>query len=180
MLECFTLRLITNTMKALVAESEQRGALLIGMENVVSIVNRCKIYESLALLNIKRRETGQAMENFESAIQSLYAAVLRFLSCAASLYTKNTGSRAISAFLQPERVNILVNEFQELEQGVDVEVENWERTQGRTWQGMIESRVLRIDDKVASLWQRSTEIDHCTLLTWVSAIAYEEVHNSTK
>jgi ankyrin repeat domain-containing protein 50 len=156
------------------------GALLIGLENVVSIFNRCKVYESLSLLNIQEGQTGQAMENVQSALQSLYAAILRFLSCAARLYQKNTGTRAISAFLQPEKVSDFVKQFQELEQSVDTEVANWERMQGRTWQKKMEDRVLRMDSRVSSLWETSSQKNHCDLLTWISPIAYEEIHNSAK
>jgi hypothetical protein len=41
------------------------GALLIGLEKVASIVNRCKVYETLSLLNIQAGETGQAMETLD-------------------------------------------------------------------------------------------------------------------
>src|ERR1700733_8382692 len=100
------------------------GALLIGLEKVASISNRCKVYETLALLNIQAGEIGQAMNNLEFALQSLYAALLRFLSCAINLYQKRTGLRAISAFLQPEKVCSLFEDFQNLEQAVETEVEN--------------------------------------------------------
>jgi hypothetical protein len=127
------------------------GSLLISLENVVSIINRYKVYESLSLLNIQAGETGQAMENLKFALQSLYAALLRFLSCSISLYQKTIGLRAISAFLHPEKVVIFVEEFQKLEQRVDTEVENWERMHSRTWQKKIGDRVLRIDSRVALL-----------------------------
>jgi len=156
------------------------GALLVGLENAMSVINRCKVYESLSLLNIQAREIGQPLENFESALQSLYAAILRFLSCAIYLYKKNTGSRAISAFLQPEKVSSFVKEFQDLEQGVDIEVENWERMHGRTWQKKVEERVLRIDSRVTSLWKLSSQEDQCGLLMWISEIPYEEIHYLTK
>jgi hypothetical protein len=156
------------------------GALLVGLENAMSIVNRCKVYESLSLSNIQAGEIGQPLENCKSALQSLYAAILRFLSFAICLYKKNTGSRAISAFLQPERVSSFVKEFRDLEQGVDIEVENWERMHGRTWQKRVEERVLRIDSRVASLWKLSSQEDQCGLLMWISEIPYEEIHYSTK
>jgi hypothetical protein len=156
------------------------GALLVGLEKVVSVVNRCKVYESLSLLNIQAGETGQAMDNVKAALQSLYAAILRFLSCAISFYQKNTGLRIFSAFLQPERVSTLVKEFPTLEQGVDYEVGNWERMHGRTWQRRIDDRIFRIDSQVAALWDTSSQRDQCQLLTWISEIAYEEIHNSAK
>ena len=156
------------------------GALLVGLESVVAIVNRCKVYESLSLLNIQAGETGQAMENLKSALQSLYAALLRFLSSAIRLYHKNTGLRAIYAFLQPEKVSTAIKEFQNLEQCVETEVGNWERMHDRTWQKRIGDRVVRIDSQIASLWDCSNQKDHCNLLNWISDIAYEEIHNSAK
>jgi hypothetical protein len=154
------------------------GALLIGLEKVASIVNRCKVYESLSLLNIQAGQTGQAMENLKSKLLLLYAAMLRFLSCAVRLYQKGTVSRVISAVLQPERVSGFVKEFQDLEQGVDTEVENCERMQGWTWQNKMQEPVLRIDSRVASLWEILSQKEHCDLLTWISPISYEEIHNS--
>src|SRR5439155_20645018 len=92
--------------KMAVVESQQMGALLIGVEKVTYLINRCKIYE---ILYLRGEQPGQAVmdmeppmknpesaaANLESALVTLYAAMLRFLSTANRLYDKSFGSRII-------------------------------------------------------------------------------------
>ena len=152
-----------------VAESQQMGALLIGVEKVTYLINRCKIYEILylrdkrsgqAVADLEPAETNPepamenpesamvnlepAVANLESAIVTLYAAMLRFLSTANQLYDKNVAARAIHGILNPDKVVSFVDECQSLERRVDIEASNCERTYSRAKLGECGERLKQL------------------------------------
>jgi hypothetical protein len=155
--------------KMTVAESQQMGALLIGVEKVTYLINRCKIYEILylrdkrpweAVADLEPAETNpdlamknpdpamktpeSAVANLESALVMLYAAMLRFLSTANQLYDKNVAARAIHGILNPDKVVSFVDECRSLERRVDIEASNCERTYSRAKLGECGERLKQL------------------------------------
>lgn len=168
------------------AESQQMGALLIGVERVVCLINRCKIYE---ILYIHDKQPGKAQENLESALVALYAAMLRFLADANRLYTRS-GVRVFYGILNPDQVVGFIKECDELEIRVDIEASNCERTYSRTERAKMDERgerfkqllvdlrepIMRVDSRVAALFSRSNETESCNILTWISSIPHKKNH----
>src|SRR5271163_2106155 len=112
-----------NVKKMAVAERQQMGALLIGVERVTYLISRCRIYENLylyskqsgqAVAHLEPAETSAepAVANLKSALVALYAAMLRFLAMAIRLYEKSPGKRAIHGILNPDKVVSFVQECQ--------------------------------------------------------------------
>jgi ankyrin repeat domain-containing protein 50 len=177
-----------------VAESQQMGALLIGVEKVTYLASRCKIYEILYLYN---KQSGQAatnlkpavtnperaVANLESALVTLYAAVLRFLATTNRLYDKSFGTRAIHSILSPDQVVKFVDECQKLETRVDIEANNCERTCSQTVREKLadlQEPITRTDSRVAALYDRLNESERLEILAWVSNIPYESYHYTAR
>jgi hypothetical protein len=199
----------TDVEKTAVAESQQMGALLIGIEKVTYLLNRCKVYEIL-YLNDRQAATDlePVMENPEPvvmnlepaaahlklALVTLYAAILRFLSTASRLYDKSFGARAIHGILNPDEVVSFVDEFQRLETRVDIEASNCERTFSRGAHAKLGERgerlkellagleepIMRVDSRVAALHDRLNESERLEILTWISDIPYESNHYTAR
>jgi len=173
--------------KMAVAESQQMGALLIGVEKVTYLTSRCKIYEILYLHN---KQSGQAatnlkpaVTNLESALVTLYAAVLRFLATTNRLYDKSFGTRAIHSILNPDEVVKFVDECQKLETRVDIEANNCERTCSQTVREKLadlQEPIMRTDSRVAALYDRLNESERLEILAWVSNIPYESYHYTAR
>src|SRR5437764_2310934 len=110
------------------AESQQMGALLVGIEKVTYLTNRCKIYE---MLYLQGKQYGPAAENLQSALVALYAAMLRFLAHTSQLYERGFSSRALRGALSPDKVFRFVDECQELEKQVNADASVCEATHNR-------------------------------------------------
>jgi hypothetical protein len=129
--------------------------------------------------------------NLESALVTLYAAMLRFLSTANQLYDKNVAARAIHGILNPDKVVSFVDECRSLERRVDIEASNCERTCNRAKSGECDERlkqllaglqepIVRVDSRVAALHDRLDESERSEILTWVSDIQYEGNHYTAR
>jgi hypothetical protein len=181
------------------------GTLLVGVEKVTYLIDRCKIYEILYLYDM---QTGQAMEdsksalmqadqamaNLESALVALYAAMLSFLALANRLYDKNITTRTIHALLNPNEVADFISKCQTLEEWVNIEAESCEHTCRRIAHAkldqcmeklkelLVELRepIIRVDCRVAALWDRSTQSEHSNILRWASDIPYEDNHYAAR
>ena len=163
------------------------GALLIGVEKVAYLINRCKIYETLYLPNKQFGQAGidpePAVANLESALVTLYATMLRFLATASRLYDKSFGARAVRGILNVEEVTDFVAECQRLETRVDIEASNCDRTCSQTTHkklASLQEPIMRTDFRVAALYDKLNESERCEILTWVSDIPYESNHYTAR
>jgi hypothetical protein len=178
--------------KAAVSESQQMGALLLGLDKVLYIIDRCKIYE---ILYLRDPHPTEALMNFESTLVKLYAVILQFLAKAIRLYDKNTASRAVHAFWNPDDVADFENKCQNLEERVEIDAGNCERLHNKIaraeWSEDAEKlkRLLKelkglkelighIDTGVTALWNRSDKDERTAILLWTSNIPYEDNHKS--
>jgi ankyrin repeat domain-containing protein 50 len=177
-----------------VAESQQMGALLIGVERVTYLISRCRIYEILylyskqsgqAVAHLELAETSVelAVANLKSALVVLYAAMLRFLAMAIRLCEKSPGKRAIHGILNPDQVVSFVQECQTLETRVDNEASNCERTCSHTTREKLaglQEPIMRTDSRVAALYDKLNETERLEILAWVSDIPYESNHYAAR
>ena len=119
-----------------VAESQQMGALLTGVEKLTPLIGRCQIYEALFLKQEQSEEEGwkTGLKNLTSALTSLYVVMLRFLASATRAYNQGSFSRTLCAILNPAEVIGFLDECQTLEKSVAFEVDNCERLHTRRFQ----------------------------------------------
>jgi hypothetical protein len=161
--------LLTPT-KAAVSDRQQMTALLLGLNRVVYMMSRCKIYEGQYL---RGADVTEATSRLESALIELYTHNLQFLALAVRLYNMRGGLRALHAFWKLE--------------DVDKEADICERFQGRAGRAEalksllaeleeLKDPVDRIDATVAALWVRSNDAERSEILQWISNIPYEDNH----
>jgi hypothetical protein len=139
-----------------VAESQQMGTLLIGVEKVTYLTNRCRIYE---ILYLHDGQSEEAVANLESALIALYATMLRFLAHMIRLYEKGFGNRALSGVLNPDKLTSFVDECRELEARVDIEASMCERTLSRTVRARLDEREERLRQLLAGLQDPIMRVD---------------------
>ncbi|KAJ9634602.1 hypothetical protein H2199_008885 [Coniosporium tulheliwenetii] len=179
---------------AAVAESQQMGDLLVATEKATYLINRGTIYELLYLQCNHGTSSDQVLLNLRGALVKLYATVLRLHANANRLYDKSTASRAIHAVLNPDEVRNFVQECQTLEERVDIEASNCERMYAHEAHATLRNRmenlqqlldemkqpVVRVDDRVAELWDRSNLSQQYEILRWTSDTPYEENHKTAR
>ena len=169
------------------------GALLVGVEVVVCLISRCKVYELLYLCD---HQATQSEVNLESALIKLYITILNFLVMAKDLY-KSSGNRIRHGIFNPEKVKDFTDNCRTLEQQVEFEASNCERTHSRTirteWGKdrkilkqilveleSVEEPIMRTDVRVAALFNSLNERDCYEMLTWVSDIPHEDMHYTAR
>ena len=177
--------------QSVVADSQQRGHLLIGLEQVTNLISRCRVYE---ILYLDDTQLGQALVNLQAALIALYAAMLRFLATANLDYDKNTASRAIRAVLKPDEVLKYIQSCRGLEKRVFKEAAicgsiythnlhtiSKEQTD-RLEQLLKELRepIVHIDDRVKKLWNLVNRSEQHDILCWISPVPYEENHRTAR
>lgn len=175
-----------------VAERDHMENLLIGVERSVNIISRCRVYEILYLDGNQPGETEnaakRAFKSLEAALIKLYTAVLRFLAKACRAFGKSGLRRAWVSFFNPGMLKNLVNEFQALDTEVMSAVGNCKEVCNRTalkdlerLSGILktlEEPVHRIDTGVKVLLKSVGLSRRTKILKWVSAIPYEDNHNT--
>lgn len=166
------------------------GILLLGLDRVLYIINRCKVYE---ILYPPDSDLSNAGQNLESALTDLYLLILQFLSKAIRLYERSTASRAFKAFWDPDEIIDFENRCQDLEMRVDIEVQNCERfynkierveslQQAKTLKVLLQELnklkdpIGRVDTRVTELWKILNEVERSNILIWTSDIPYQDHH----
>ncbi|KAI9781927.1 MAG: hypothetical protein M1816_002150 [Peltula sp. TS41687] len=135
-------------LQSIVADSQQMGDLLVGTEKVTYLICRCKIYETLYVYSAN---TGQALANLQPALVALYATILRFLALANRLYDKNTIPRAIHAVLNSDEVHKFIQSCQSLEEQVDFEASNCERTYSHTAHTKLDEHMESLEQLLSDM-----------------------------
>lgn len=176
--------------KIAVVESQQMGAILIGVEKVAYLIDRCGLYEILYL----QRAFEQAETNLESALVTLYSHLLRFLALANRFYKKNNATRAGYGILNPNEFASFVEESASLEKRVDCEAHICESTYNRDMNVESVSRahelkrllielkepIMRIDSRVAAMFRNLNSNKQSDILRWISSIPYEDNHKTAR
>ena len=168
------------------------GALLTGVEKMMSLIGRCQIYEALYL---RKEQSGQeewnhAVKRLTSSLVTLYVIMLKFLAGAIRAYNRGTINRTLHAILNPAEVIGFLGKCESLEIDVARDVDNCERIHTDQIQTSSEEQVqklkqilvdlqtpiLRIDSRVATLCERLNSSERLSILEWISSIRYEENH----
>ena len=175
-----------------IAERDQMECLLTGVERLTNTISRCRIYEILYLDGIQYKETEDtikpAFEHLSAALISLYTAVLRFLAKAYRAFGKSGYRRAQNATFNPGKFEGLLEQSQLLDAEVAAAVGNCKeacnRNAHRNMERIfgilkdLEEPVQRIDSGVQALLQSVGTERRTKILQWISAIPYEDNHNT--
>jgi ankyrin repeat domain-containing protein 50 len=157
------------------------GALLVSIEKVTYLINRCAIYESLYNPGAI---SEKVLHNFHRALVKLCAVILRSMALALRLFDKNTAVRTMHALVNPSGVSDLLVKCQVEEERVEIEAQNCERERSQKadtkTQKLLESLgkpILRTDERVCSLLEKVDENERLSILDWVSKILYGKHHD---
>ena len=170
-----------------VVESQQMGALLIGVERITSLIGRCQIYEALYLKrDVEHENWKKAVLNLTSALVTLYATLLSFIGSAIRAYNQGIISRTLDAILNPSKVIGFLDKCHTLENDVAREVDNCEHVlrvgpeeyiqKLKQTLDNFQTPILRIDSRVAALHERLNISERLSILEWISEIRHEENH----
>ncbi|PGH14627.1 hypothetical protein AJ79_02962 [Helicocarpus griseus UAMH5409] len=172
-------------LQAAVAESEQMGALLVAVEKVTYLVNRCAVYESLYPSGVTPQN---ALQNFHVALVEIYAATLRLIALSHTLLCKSTPTRALHALVNPQEVLESVKECEDLERRVEIEAQNCERILSKgsrevdvNTQKLLEilkTPILRSDENVSSLLAMVSDEERFMIFDWVSGVLCGKNHDT--
>ena len=166
--------------------------LLTGVERLTNTASRCKIYEILYLDGIQSKETEDpikpAFDHLSAAMISLYTVVLRFLAKAFRAFSKSGIGRAQSATFNPGMFEGLTEQLQVLDAEVVAATanckeacnQNAQRDMGKLFKILedLEGPIQRIDLRVEVLLQNVGSRRRTEILQWISAIPYEDNHNT--
>ena len=175
-----------------VAERDLMEFLLTGVEILTNTINRCRIYEILYLDDTQYQQTESPMrpafDHLSAALISLYAAVLRFLAKAYRAFSKSGFHRARDATFNPGMFEGLLEQARLLDLDVIAAVGNCKeaynrnahRKAGRLFEILkdLEEPAQRIDSGVKTLSQNVGTKRRTETLQWISAIPYEDNHNT--
>jgi hypothetical protein len=172
------------------------GALLLGLNKVLYLIDRCRIYEILYIHNSQPKDAGEALalENLTSALIELYAIILLFLAKANGFFGKSTARRSLSAFLSPTDVVDLEKKCRSSEERVETEAGNCERycrfqAQSEQFQNLrkllqgLEDQNKRLSGLIGTIdtmSSRAKSDDQIKTLSWVSEIQFKKIHKSAK
>ncbi|KAM0412857.1 hypothetical protein ACHAPD_007905 [Fusarium lateritium] len=157
-------------LSAVIADNEQMGLVIIGLEQVICIITRCSIYQQLYLENVEQITEKQAL-----AVRQLSEAMAHLVV------------RTLKSFCHPSEIAEKLKEVGNLETRVT--------TEANVCQGTIaQSAFQRIDEnsqdtrqslrdiaslfdgEMLQLWKHLNEDERCKILQWVSDIPYESDH----
>lgn len=166
------------------AGHEQMGALLLSIEKVTYLTNRCTIYERLYTPGTIPE---QVLQNLHAALVRLYAAILRLIALAHRMVVKNTMTRALHAVVNPGEVSDLLAKCQDLEPGVDIEAQNCERMRSHEVDAKtqellksLETSIIRTDKRVSSFLENVDERERLQILDWMSKVLYGKNHDTVR
>lgn len=173
-------RFLLSVLKAAIGEHEQMGNLVITIDKLSYLIHRGAIYEKLYPPEISSTDVD---DNLHGAMIGLYATILRSIALCHRLFTRSTTKRAMHALFNPGHVSEILKECDKLEQRVEYEAHNCERTrsqeadaEAKKLLGMLEEPVLRTDERVFKLLERTEERDRLDILDWVSKVLYGSNH----
>ena len=93
-----TLVTILNSLQIAVDDSEKMGEMLVALERIALLIDRCALYETLYL-----GEDLKAAKGLEKALTGLYAAILCYLTRAKQVYSQSTGGKPLDQFSKLQR-----------------------------------------------------------------------------
>jgi hypothetical protein len=194
-----TSNLMTNLLtpiKMVTSGKEQMGALFLGLGRVIYLINRCRIYEILYIYRPQPKDPGEtlALENLTSALVELYAIILLFLAKSTGFLGNSIAQRALSAFLNPTDVIDLEKKCDSSEKRAETEAGNCERycrqiaqsEQSQNLMNLLEQLEDQnnflggLNGKVDILSSLAKGDEQNKILSWISEIQFQKIHNLAK
>lgn len=182
--------------KIAISEKEQMAALLLGLNKILYLIDRCRIYEILYIQQPHPTDPVGALatQNLTSALKQLYAIILQFLAKANNILEKGTAHRSLSAFLKPADVLDLEKKCNSSEERAEIEAGNCERyyrqhAQSEEFDKLTtllqdldtQNKLLYgVQSTVDDLQNRAKNNEQAEILTWASNIPFKKIHNSAK
>ncbi|KAK2732411.1 hypothetical protein FQN57_002913 [Myotisia sp. PD_48] len=177
------------------SEYQMMGSLLVGLDKIFYLINRCSIYERLYPYDYS---IEKAHENFEAALTRVYTLILSFLATALKIYKQKTLVRTVNAIWSVETINEFSKSFQDSTIQLDIEVQNCERSYNHHDRLLsneqavnlkrllvelesfkeLKDSVQAIDTKVENIWHNLHRKEIEEILTWASNIPYIDHHNN--
>jgi hypothetical protein len=169
------------------------GLLLIGLEQVVCLITRCKVYEQLYLDNIEPQENihVDVMKELSQQTVRLYRKLLSFLAHYVRLVNKNRFEKVLHTFLNPDEISDMLSEIGKLQTTTTVAADLCQKHLAvleihqtnenfRKAREQLHTVVSRLDMETLQLWKMLNEDERVKILQWVSDIPYESDHYNAK
>ncbi|KAF8428797.1 hypothetical protein EV426DRAFT_527835, partial [Tirmania nivea] len=160
-------------LKICLAEEETKDTILIGLEKIAPLINRCTVYELFYL-----HMDNTASHNLEKSILRLYIAILKFLAKAIQRLKENR----IKAVFTTEDISNDLRDIEDLGRTVAVDADVTEAQSTRMGferlQKLLEDVHLRLDaieQKLESTMSH-LKLRESEILQWISEIPYTEHH----
>ena len=173
-------------------DQTQMGLVLIGLEQVTSLITRCKAYQMLYLdgtipsLDIHVK----AMHDLCDGIVHLYAKIFAFLAFFVRRTGKSFAMNTLQTIIKPSEVSDMLSGISGLESRVTTDANLCERNLGRlasqradhNFQNIREQLGGLLDrlDDLASFKNKLNEDERCKILQWVSDVPYEADHYTAR
>lgn len=166
------------------------AALLMGLEKVTYLVNRCRTYEILHLQNNPSQPASlKAEKNLEDALLAIYSHILMFLAKANRMYEKNLAQRTIHAFLNPNDIVDFIESCEKLESRAHIDASSCECAYDRERNtefmqklrqslANLDEPIIRIDSRVFTMFEKLKSVEQSSILQWISSIPYEDNHKT--
>ena len=165
----------------------EMASLLQGTETVLYIMNRLKAY----LEYLQKVPNGVQRSNFQAALESMYALVLRFLASAIRIYQEGGISRTLRAVWRVDEIVNFSKESESTASRVEVEAQNCDRVlsgeRTKDFNRMIEElegikkldiSISAISVNISRMWNVMERDEQAKILRWTCDIAYETNHDT--
>ncbi|OCK73496.1 hypothetical protein K432DRAFT_364803, partial [Lepidopterella palustris CBS 459.81] len=161
-------------LEATLAESKQMESLLSGIEVILFITNRLRVYVDY----LHRIPSSDERANFGGRLETLQTAILRFLARALQIYQKNGWQRVAEAFWTPVDLDSFEDSCRRMAEDVEIEAQNCDRLLARRALTSNNQILTEVSKKVSGLWQLMDEEKMSQILKWTSSIPYEDNHET--
>lgn len=167
------------------------GALLLTVEKITYVANRCATIESL----YPAGTTSQpVLDTLHDALIKLYAVILQLTALACRLLGHGAANRTGHAIFKSDKIAKYLEECRDLETQVEREAQNCERvrskgvdestqTEVKTMRRLLDDLnkpICRRDENVSSLMVRLGREELHQNLDWISGVLYGEHHDTVK
>ncbi|KAE8134486.1 hypothetical protein BDV38DRAFT_285774 [Aspergillus pseudotamarii] len=175
------------------ADREAMGSLLVGLDKVLYLVDRCKVYELLYLHDPK---IEHAYHSLETTVIELYVLILQFLLTAIRAYERSTKTSISPAFWTLDCINDYNARFEAIIPRIDHEAQNCERCYSRLDRVISTDKFERLksvlediervkthqnefqnaDNTLQNIWRLLDDKKRNDVLGWISDIPFKDHH----
>jgi hypothetical protein len=164
---------------------QQSAAFFVGMETVIYMSNRLKIYvDYFHAVD----QTAGAKLLFQESLVELYYTIFKFLGKALKRHSRSRATNIWKAFWSQNDVDMFQQTCAEKTDAVKAAAEQcaWEQGGKRHYLLMTELKKLedsrkqlqKLETKVVEIWQKLENDYKAAVLKWVSEILHEDLHRT--